>query len=145
MPALAYNKILPFSKKQLFDLVIDVDAYKEFLPNCHDSIVISRSEDLIIADLTLEFSHFRETYRSVVQFEPNNFITTKAMSGPFKYLHSHWKFEEYSVSETFISFSIDFELKMSLFTMIINMVLEDSARKMLAAFEKRAREVYVRK
>ncbi len=44
MPKLHETKILPYSHKQLFDLVMDVEAYPEFLPFCVGSRVMNVSK-----------------------------------------------------------------------------------------------------
>ena len=55
MPKHRERKTVPYNKDQMFNLVSDIDSYKEFLPWCNDSKIISREghhdRDVIIADL----------------------------------------------------------------------------------------------
>ena len=54
----------------MFNLVSDIGLYKEFLPWCNDSKIISREghhdRDVIIADLEIGYDQFIYTYRSEV-------------------------------------------------------------------------------
>jgi coenzyme Q-binding protein COQ10 len=143
MPRVEYNRILPFSIKQLFDLVIDIESYPEFLPWCSASRIISKDPGFLIADLVIKFKIFREQYRSEVSFVPYSQVKTQAISGPFKYLYSEWNFKEILANSTEVSFYIDFELNVSFISTLTNILFEEASHKMLAAFEKRAAEIYI--
>ena len=142
MPKTEYRKVLPFSAQKLFDLVLDIESYPKFLPWCVASKIVANDNQVIIADLTVEFKVFKEQYRSEVRFVPYSRIDTEAVSGPFKYLTSGWRFEVISDSSTEISFYIDFELNLSIANIVMNMLFEDAANKMFHAFEERARKIY---
>ena len=45
MPSFENTKVLPFSDKQLYNIIIDVDLYPEFLPWCKSSKVLNRVDD----------------------------------------------------------------------------------------------------
>ena len=66
MPTHAEKKVLRYSQEQLFDMVADVARYPEFLPWCVGARVLSRDEQVLVADLTIGFRMFRETFRSRV-------------------------------------------------------------------------------
>ncbi|QYU70666.1 type II toxin-antitoxin system RatA family toxin [Leptolyngbya sp. 15MV] len=69
MPTHAEKKVLPYTRDQLFDVVADVRRYPEFLPWCVAARVISHTETELVADLTIGFRMFRETFRSQVTLE----------------------------------------------------------------------------
>ena len=140
MPQLEYKRILPFENKKLFDLVLDIESYPEFLEECSSARIISKDEKKIIADLAIKFKGFEEKYRSEVTIG-NDIIEARATSGPFKYLYNKWKFKKISNTETEIEFFIDFEFNNSLFSGIMNLIFQDSASKMLLAFENRAKSI----
>ena len=64
MPTHAERQILPFRPEQMFDLVYDVAKYPEFLPWCVAARVRSRTEQELVADLTIGYGPFRETFTS---------------------------------------------------------------------------------
>ena len=61
---------LSVSPQQLFDVVADVDRYKEFLPFCTDSRVIKRSDKELKAELAVGFRFLEERYTSIIELDP---------------------------------------------------------------------------
>ena len=53
MPTHAERRVLPYTPRQLYDLVSDVGRYPEFLPWCVAARIRERSERLIVADLAI--------------------------------------------------------------------------------------------
>ena len=54
----------------MFDLVADVGEYPEFLPWCVGARVRSQTETELVADLTIGFGPFRESFTSRVDAGP---------------------------------------------------------------------------
>ena len=63
--------------------------------------------------------------------------------GPFKYLNNHWTFEpDPDGSGTWIDFYVDFEFRSKMLQTIMGALFEEAVRRMVAAFETRARALY---
>lgn len=92
MPTHAETKIIPYSPEQLFDLVADCGKYPQFLPWCVASRVRSRTETEMVADLTIGFGPFRESFTSRVTLQRPERILVSYENGPFRYLKNQWKF-----------------------------------------------------
>ena len=73
---------MPFTPEQLFDLVADVEKYPEFLPWCVAARVLSKSDTEIVADLSVGYKLFRETFRSRVHLTPKTRIDVEYIKGP---------------------------------------------------------------
>ena len=91
------RKLVPYAPAQLFDLVADVAKYPQFLPWCVAAHIRSQQDDELIADLTIGFGPFRESFTSRVSLTPCDAagfcaIKSEYENGPFKYLHNRWKF-----------------------------------------------------
>ena len=69
MPTHAEKRLLRYTPEQMFALVADVRRYPEFLPWCVAARVISQDETALVADLTIGFKLFRETFRSQVTLD----------------------------------------------------------------------------
>ena len=69
MPTHAERQIVPYRPDQLYDLVADVGKYPQFLPWCIAARVRSRTERELVADLTIGFGPFRETFASRVTLD----------------------------------------------------------------------------
>ncbi|EKE09564.1 MAG: cyclase/dehydrase [uncultured bacterium] len=137
-----HTHYLSYRPDQLYDLVMDVEKYPEFLPWCLAVHILSQSETEILIDLCVGYKFFRETFRSRVHLTPKTRIDVEYITGPFHYLNNHWVFKEGPSRGTNIEFFIDFEFKNQLFQSVTQMVFESAFDQMLAAFEKRAQEVY---
>ena len=141
MPTHAERQIVPFKPEQLFDLVADVGAYPKFLPWCMAARVRSRAETELVADLTIGFGPFRETFTSRVFLEWPDRIKVKYENGPFRYLNNEWDFLPHEKG-TEVDFFVDFEFKSRILQAAIGVVFNEAVRRMVGAFHKRARDVY---
>ena len=147
MPRQNESKIVPFTKEQMFDLVADIDKYHEFLPWCNQSKIIKRSlegdNEIINADLEIGYDQFIYTYRSeVLLYLDKSEINVRNIDGPFKYLKNNWKFSELENNNCKIDFSIDFELNVKLFDILMSKFFNLAFQKMVEAFIERAEEIY---
>jgi coenzyme Q-binding protein COQ10 len=133
---------LPYTPEQLYDLVADIEKYPEFLPWCGAVRIVSQSETELLADLSVGYKFFRETFRSRVHLTPKTRIDVEYINGPFHYLNNHWVFKKRADSGTDIDFFIEFEFKSKLFQSATQMLFETAFDRMLSAFEVRAKEVY---
>ena len=144
MPTHAETKRLPYSQEQMFDLVADVRRYPEFLPWCVGAHVVSRTENELIADLTIGFKMFRETFRSRVTLDRPTHVHVEYLTGPFRYLNNHWRFAPAPGGGTEVNFFVDFEFKSRLLQAVIGTVFNEAVRLMVRAFERRAMALYGR-
>ncbi|MFM8614355.1 MAG: type II toxin-antitoxin system RatA family toxin, partial [Alphaproteobacteria bacterium] len=137
MPTHAEKKVLRYSEEQLFDMVADVARYPEFLPWCAAARVLSRDEQVLVADLTIGFRMFRETFRSRVGLNKPGHIHVTYENGPFRYLNNHWRFSPVA-GGTEVDFFVDFEFRNRILHVAIGVVFNEAVRLMVRAFERRA-------
>lgn len=143
MPTHAEKKILRYTPEQLFDMVADVRRYPEFLPWCVGARIVSQTDAELVADLTIGFKLFRETFRSQVTLERPHHVHVRYLTGPFRYLNNHWRFTPVP-GGTEVDFFVDFEFKSRLLQAVIGTVFNEAVRLMVRAFERRARVLYGR-
>lgn len=141
MPTHAERRLVPYSPEQLYDLVAEVGKYPQFLPWCVAARVRTHTEDQLLADLTIGFGPFRETFGSRVTLKPHSRIDVSYEKGPFKYLNNYWIFEP-DPKGSQVDFFVDFEFRSRLLQAAIGMVFHEAVRRMVNAFEIRARAVY---
>jgi coenzyme Q-binding protein COQ10 len=155
MPTHAEKRFLPYRPEQLFELVASVDRYPEFLPWCIAARIRSReklpgepSKTLITADLVIGFRMVRERFTSRVTLTPPRRIDVSYSEGPFRYLNNHWIFEpvapspEHPAGGTMLDFYVDFEFHSKLLQSLMSMLFNEAVRRMVAAFEGRAKQLY---
>lgn len=141
MPTHAERQILPYRPDQLFDLVADVGKYPQFLPWCVGARVRTRAERELVADLTIGFGPFRESFTSRVALDRPQQVKVRYENGPFRYLNNQWNFAP-AEDGTEVRFYVDFEFRSRILQSAIGVVFNEAVRRMVNAFRKRARDVY---
>ncbi len=141
MPTHAEAKTVAYRPEQLYDLVADVGKYPQFLPWCVGARVRSHTDTELVADLTIGFGPFRESFTSRVILERPTRIRVSYENGPFRYLNNEWKFAS-DPKGCRVNFFVDFEFKSRLLQAAIGVVFNEAVRRMVNAFLKRARDVY---
>jgi coenzyme Q-binding protein COQ10 len=143
LPSKNIKKNFNYSVDLLEKLVLDIDLYKEFLPWCNNSTIISKVKKEnkleIVADLEIGYSFAKDTYRSLVEYDnKNKKIVVSAIDGPVKNLKNIWIFKEISKNQCEISFFIDLELKNFLLNKMLSKFFDLGFNKILNSFESRA-------
>ena len=146
MPKASVKRSIPCKKEQLIDLVLDIEKYPDFVPFCIDAKVHERKKQgdllLIIADLTIGKSPFKDTYKSDVKFnKKKDSIYVTNLDGPLKHLENIWYFKEEN-KITVVSFEVDFELKNDFLNIVMTKSFQFGLDKIADAFEKRAEELF---
>lgn len=142
MPTHAEIKKSPYSASQMYALVADVATYPEFLPWCVATRVRDVDNNVMTADMVIGFKMIREKYTSVVTLDPDHEVKIVYKNGPFKYLNSHWKFDDDPEGGCTIDFFVDFEFRSALLQKLMGAVFNEAVQLMISAFEKRAIELY---
>lgn len=159
------SRTLPYSREKLYDLIVDVDAYSSFLPYCQHSRVTAWSKQPDAADgnagrawptegeLTVGFGPITQSYTSRIVCVPGRSI--EALSGkqegapagsPFESLVTKWTVQDAIVKRIGTWSTVDLDLTMRLadplVQMMLSKVVDETATKMVDAFEQRARELF---
>ena len=133
-------------KKQLIDLVLDIEKYPIFVPFCLSAKIYERKEQgellSIVADLTIGKGPFQDTYKSDVKYnKKEGTIYVTNLDGPLKHLENRWHFKQIDII-TEVSFEVDFELKNDFLNMIMTKSFQFGLDKIADAFEKRAEDLF---
>ena len=142
MPSIHETRALPYSAEQMFDLVADVGRYGQFLPWVVATRVRSTSETEMVADMVVGFKGIRESFSSRVSKTRPNEIAVHYVDGPLSDLDNVWKFRELGPNDCEIDFCVDFTFKSRIFERLAGQYIDRAFRKMVAAFEQRAFELY---
>jgi len=142
MPTHAERRYLPYAPQLLYHLVADIERYPEFLPWCLAARIRKRHGQEIDADLVIGFKMIRERFTSHVVLTPQHRVDVTYAEGPFRYLNNHWIFEPAEDGGCHLDFFVDFEFKNRLLQKVIETLFSEAVRRMVAAFEGRAKQLY---
>ena len=146
MPSHTETRVMPHSAEQMFDLIADVAKYPEFLPWTAGARIRKTTKitdgTVIEADLIISFKVFRERFTSRVTLLPDQRrIEVEYLDGPFKYLINSWKFTP-GAEGCEVAFHVDFEFKSKVLQGLIGVVFDQAMRRIVGAFEHRAKELF---
>jgi coenzyme Q-binding protein COQ10 len=147
MPTHHETKRLPYSARQMYDLVADVASYPQFLPWNSAARIRSRTPipggEVMEADLVISFKVFRERFGSRVTLWPEaQRIDTEYLDGPFRHMRSTWAFRDMPEGGCEIEFFVDFEFRNAILQGIIGVVFNEAMMRIVRAFERRAAALY---
>lgn len=146
MPTFETLRRVPFTPRQMFDLVADVEQYPRFLPMCESVTVRSREVTehghQLIAAMGVGYGAIRETFTSRVRLLPaEHRIIVDYLDGPFSHLENRWDFKPVPGGAD-VTFWIDYEFRSAMLGLLMGAVFDKAFRRFAEAFEERARVVY---
>ena len=147
MPKASVKRLIECKKKDLIDLVLDIEKYPEFVPFCYSARVYEnkKEDDLIriVADLTIGKGPFKDTYKSDVVFnKKEDSIFVKNIDGPLSHLSNNWIFTDKKDGMTEVTFDIDFEIKNKFLNSLMVVSFQFGLEKIADAFQKRAEKLF---
>ena len=146
MPSASIKKKIPCSKKNLIEMVLNIEKYPEFVPWCLDGKIHDKTDKgdtiEIKADLTIGKSFFRDTFKSFVIYNKSeDSIHVTNIDGPLKHLENEWFFRQDGDSSE-VEFHVDFELKNKILNVLMIKSFDLGLKKIADAFEKRATQLF---
>jgi len=146
MPRASVKRLIECEKKQLINLVLDIEKYPTFVPYCIDAKVYEKNDNgdfiNIIADLTIGKGLFKDTYKSDVKFnKKKNSIYVTNIDGPLKHLDNKWSFVDHKEG-TEIYFDVDFEIKNKFLNILMTTSFQYGLDKIADAFQDRANKLF---
>lgn len=142
MPGIHETRRLPYSAEQMFDLVADVARYGEFLPWVMATRVRSDDGTEMVADMLVGFNALREKFTSRVVKQRPERLEVIYLDGPLQDLDNVWQFRPLGEHACEIDFHVEFRFRNALFEKLAGQYFDRAFRKMVAAFETRAAELY---
>lgn len=135
------SRVVPFTCEQMYNLVNDIERYKEFLPYFSDSVVHHRDDDEVQATLTIHAAGMSKSFTTRNRLQANKMMEIRLVDGPFSHLEGFWRFDEVE-DGCLIAFDLEFDFAGRMFSMLLGPVFEQVADKMVDAFCDRADAIY---
>ncbi|MGF1612976.1 MAG: type II toxin-antitoxin system RatA family toxin [Gammaproteobacteria bacterium] len=136
------QRVIACSPEQFFDIVADVESYPVFLPFWREAKVYRRTGQVYYTRQEIGIGPVRENFRSKTTLQPPTQIDIVSSEPMFQEFAIHWKFKPTPAGECQIRFTLSIEARSGLLRKIMDALLADTARSMVAAFERRAGELY---
>lgn len=142
MHTLKKNAIVPYSAQQMFALVNGIEDYPRFLPWCHSSKILSRTENEVIASLEVNWKGIHKSFTTKNLLKYPESIDIDLVNGPFQHLEGIWNFIPLEAQACKVMLDMEFEFTGSVFDRLFQPVFQHIANTFVDAFCKRAVELY---
>lgn len=142
MTTISKNALIPYDAGKMYELVLDINRYYEFLPWCSASKVLMQTDDEVKGQISINHSGLKKSFTTLNRLQKNKSIEMKMVEGPFKHLEGIWRFDVLADDASKISLDLDFEFSNKLVAMAINPVFSQIANSMVDSFCKRADAIY---
>lgn len=135
------SAIVPFTQQQMFDLVNDVCAYPEFIPNCSKARVLNESDSTLEAELTLTKGGLEQAFVTQNSLNYPHSMRLTLKSGPFKRFDGHWQFLALEQGCK-VSFELEYQFSNMLLGLTVGKLMEHLASQQVDVMCARARVLY---
>mgnify|MGYP001599138622 CR=1 FL=1 len=142
MHHISKSAIVPYSCRQMYQLVNQINDYPQFLNWCASACILNQTEAEITASISINKSAFKQTFTTINTLSPDARIDMQLKDGPFKQLSGAWIFTPLSDSACKINLELEFSFASKLVDMAIAPVFTSISNTQLDAFVERAKQVY---
>jgi ribosome-associated toxin RatA of RatAB toxin-antitoxin module len=136
------SALVTFSPEQMFDLVIDVERYPQFLPWVAGAELHQRSDRDLLASMSMSRGGVTERFTTRNEFDRPAFMTMQLVEGPFRLLAGRWTFMPIGSAGTRVELEMRFEFASPVISMLFGKSFEQSCGQLIDAFIARARQVH---
>jgi ribosome-associated toxin RatA of RatAB toxin-antitoxin module len=134
--------LVTFTPEQMFDLVVDVERYSEFLPWVAGAKVHEKTDRELQASLTMERAGIRQSFTTRNVMQRPDWMSLELVHGPFKQLDGLWTFTAIGTAGTRIELGMKFEFANPVASMLFGRAFEQSVGELIDAFVARARTIH---
>ena len=134
---------LNYNAKELFDIVLDIEKYPDYIPWCKKINILKRNKNSIKANMIVNYKLLpTQQFISFVTYDEKNLlIETQYIEGPLKNLDTIWQFVKIKKNKTIVNFNIKFEFKNFFHQKISEVFFSLIENKMMESFEERAKKI----
>lgn len=140
--------LLWYSPHEMYELVIAVDDYPQFLPWCARAEVLERHADGLTARLHLAYRGLRHAFTTRNVHTPDRRVVLSLVDGPFSQLDGSWDFLALAAEQggqakaCRIEFDLAYAFSSTTLEALISPVFDRIADTFVDSFVKRAEQVY---
>ena len=137
--------LVPYTPREMFDLVSDIESYPEFLPWCSGARVLLREGDEVRASIDISKGALHKSFTTLNREQPGKMIEMRLIEGPFRRLEGFWRFDPLGEQACKVSLDLEFDFATRMLGLVVGPVFSQIANSLVEAFHRRAEVVYGRR
>lgn len=136
--------LLWYSPREMFDLVVDVPAYPQFLPWCQRAEVLSQEPGAMTARLHLAYAGVRHAFTTRNTQVEGQSVSMGLVDGPFSHLEGLWRFLPLGPDGKAckVEFALSYAFSSRPLELVVSPVFDRIANTFVDAFVARAEQVH---
>lgn len=142
MNTLKRSAVVPYTVRQMYELVNAIEDYPRFLPWCGKSTIVSRTDEEVVAELEISWKGMSKSFSTRNRLHPYNRMEISLVNGPMKHLQGVWEFLPIQEDGCKVQLDMEFEFSGSFIDMLFQPVFQSIANSLVDAFCQRAVELY---
>lgn len=142
MTVINRSALLPYSARQLFDLVSDVEAYPSYMDGCVGACILRRDDQLLEARLDLARGGINQSFSTRNRMHAAQEISLELLDGPFEYFNGQWSFRALGDSACNMSLYLEFKFSSLLLGVAASRLFEKVTNNLVDAVGRRAGQIY---
>ena len=132
------SALLPYSARQLFDLVSEIPAYPDYIPGCVGAKLLGVWEQGIEAELTVSALGVKQSFATRNTIVDGQEIRMELLNGPLQNLIGRWLFQPLSQTACKVELNLSFETTGSLKRIAAAQLVERTSNAVVDALVQRA-------
>ncbi|MBU2926274.1 type II toxin-antitoxin system RatA family toxin [Colwellia sp. 4_MG-2023] len=142
MPSISRSALVMYSVDQMFQLINDVLAYPQFLPDCSNSKIITEDDNSVTAALLVSKAGLNKWFTTKNTFISNQQVQLELVDGPFNKLYGRWLLTALSDDACKVSLELEYEFSNKMFDLAFGRIFNHLTNNMVQAFTQRAKDIY---
>jgi ribosome-associated toxin RatA of RatAB toxin-antitoxin module len=142
MTVINRSALLPYSDRQLFELVSDVESYPAYMEGCVAARILHAEEHLVEARLDLARAGITHSFSTRNRMLAAREITLELIDGPFEYFAGQWNFRALGDSACKMSLNLEFTINSTLLGVVASRLFDRVTNNLVDAISRRAAQLY---
>jgi len=133
---------LKYTPAQLFDLIVDVERYPEFMPWIADSRVRRRDDCTMNTELTVGAGPLRKRFSTIAVLDRPHRVDITSRDSMFERFQMRWILQGTTEGGTNIEYFVDFKFRSRVLQMLMTAAFASQTAATMSAFKRRAHYLY---
>jgi len=142
MPNLIKSVLLSHSAEKIYDLVNDVESYREFLPWCGGVDILEKTDTLLDVRIHIHYMGIEQYFHTRNVNTRPTYMDMNFVDGPFEHFHGYWRFTPLQDDACKVEFELHYEFKSHSLEKIIGPVFNFITGTFFENIVKRADQIY---